>query len=104
MNLFIVWSIASVLAAAIGGAVLGAFLALFPSIVRSQRVSPSKAPVAGLFLVYSGAVFYAGQLVDASVTADPGIARLVSRFLLWLLFSASVTGGAYLTLRMRGES
>lgn len=105
--LFTVWSTASVIAAIGGGVGLGAFLVLVPQAAAATRPTPGDlrrlGAVVAAFLAWAGTVFYAGQVAEAWLTGDAGVPRIVSRFLLWIVFSVAVAAGVVATLRLRGE-
>lgn len=108
MDLFAVWDAGSVAGAIGGGMLLGAFLASFPQAIAGtpdpehpRPVASRSALVAMLFLAWVGGIFYAGQIGNSLLIGDRGIDRIISRFLLWLLYSFGVSIGAYVVIRRR---
>lgn len=101
MDLFAVWSPASVLAAIAGGIVVGWTVSILvaTNYLGVVHVSPGVISIAtGLLAAWAGLVFYVGQLADAILSGDPGLPRIVSRFLIWLMFSASIGIGLWIPL------
>lgn len=90
-----VWTLPGVVTAIVGGMAAG----LFVQAVHPRREREDLRRIAGLkafVLLWIGLLFWAGQIVDALLAGDELIARVVSRFALWVLFSIAGGAGVYL--------
>jgi hypothetical protein len=91
----VVWSPSSAIAAVVGGFALGALIL--------WKQSPTRPKFRAGITLLVGTVFYTGQTVATVMTeptTDASIApRLTSRFLLWVLFSAAVGVGCWVSGR-----
>ena len=89
-----VWTPGAVAIALIGGAMTGALFGMLlppnPAIVGRAQI------VVGFAVIgFCGVVFYIGQIIEAWAAGDPW-ERLVSRALLWLMFSLALAVAAYI--------
>lgn len=96
-ELFTVWTPASLFGAIVGGLLLGMFVAEFDS----HRLSIGRAMIA----VFGGLsifqiVFWASQFIDTLASSGEGLAwRVISRFLLSILYVAALSIGVGIGLR-----
>ncbi len=104
MDVFAVWSPASVLAAITGGLVVGwtVSVLVISNYLGVVHASPRLvATSTGLMAAWAGLVFYVGQVTDAMLSGDPGLPRILSRFLIWLMFSAAIGVGLWIPLERK---
>lgn len=95
-----VWTPLSVASAAIAGVLFG-FLAIGLVTTKARFSSGDAGPLEVGFLTFAlvasaGLVFYALQAVTTYLGGDPQWTRVVSRYGLWLLYSAALGVGTLL--------
>jgi hypothetical protein len=98
-----VWTPLSVVVAALSGALLGyVVLGQFAAdpAYASGIASPLQVGVLTVVLLAAiGLIFYGGQIGTSWIGGDTNWARVVSRFGVWLAYSAAIGLGLYLRLR-----
>lgn len=99
-----VWSPGTRIAAAVSGvlvgvAFVGPLLAAHTYASIYQTASRSALYVSASTM-FTGVVFYAGQAVAAYWEGDPSWARILARYVLWVLFAVCLGLGTYVSLRV----
>jgi hypothetical protein len=92
-DMMTVWTFAGFSALAVGGFLVGA---LYLSRVRFLTTLDSSAYARLVFAetAFTGTVFFVGQIIDSALQDPAHVDRVVSRYLLWLMFSAAVAIGS----------
>jgi hypothetical protein len=103
IDFFAVWTAGSVLAAIVGGLLLG-------FVVVSRFDNPRFTAIESVGVVallggIAGFVFWAAQIADTLFADGPSLAwRVVSRFGLWVVFTLSLAVGTGVGIRFRRGS
>lgn len=97
-DLFVVWTPAALLAAIVGGNLLG--LLLVARFDNPRFSATESVGVIALVGTFAAAVFWSGQIVDTLVADGPTLAwRVVSRFGLFLVFVGAMALGTGIGIR-----